>query len=402
VPLQAAIFSMGKATHTYPQVFAISEKFIHSSQQKELTGIGYAQSAYGILNLNDTQQPFTTLNYTLAPFTALELVEELNSTWTVNTTLYSLDVLCEEPLRYLGKFGPAYNNSAGCTVEMGTFGTEIVGTLNNYTPTDLALLLGTKRFSTFLSVYHGNGIDHLNQWPELAWGALEDSCPQTGNRTFFAAFVQNRAKPEDKENNVTAMFCKNFYYEQQVEASIDAITKIPQIIVKQGQKQPISPEMFDGPTFESRIDTALPTFISRGDRLPIERAPTYLEQFSTMEVGGFRNEVRPLMGMAFTQSKHDLQRFSDPEVLKDAYEAAYRFLYVNAMAEILATSFTTTTKNSPGRRKIEIEAVVLEPVFVHLVEVLLGAVSICALVLLYMSLPARCRGGLHDDPGMFT
>jgi hypothetical protein len=91
------MFSTGKAIHTYPHVFAISQDFIHSSQQKDLMGIGYAQSVYGILNLNDTLQPFTTLDYALAPFTAPGLADGQNSTWTVNTTLYSLDLQCEEP-----------------------------------------------------------------------------------------------------------------------------------------------------------------------------------------------------------------------------------------------------------------------------------------------------------------
>jgi hypothetical protein len=394
------MFSTGKAIHTYPHVFAISQKFIHSSQQKDLMGIGYAQSVYGILNLNDTLQPFTTLDYALAPFTAPGLADGQNSTWTVNTTLYSLDLQCEEPEKYRGKFGPGYNSSAGCTVETGAFGTEIVGTVSNNTPIDLAPLVGVKRFSSFFSIYHGDSY-HIDQKPMLATSILEDACPKTGNRTFFAAFVQNRAKPEDKANDVTAMFCKNFYYEQKVEAIIDAITKIPQKIVEQEQKRPISPEMLDGPTFERRIDTGQPTVIPRGDRLPSERPPTYLERFRDMDVGAFKNEVRPLMAMAFTQSKHSLQEFSDYEVMKTAYEAAYRVLFVNAMAEVLATNFTTTTKDSPGWRQVESEAVLLEPVFVYLVEGFLGAVSICALILLYMSLPGKSRGRLRGDPGMF-
>jgi hypothetical protein len=87
--------------------------------------------------------------------------------------------------------------------------------------------------------------------------------------------------------------------------------------------------------------------------------------------------------------------------MKTAYEAAYRVLFVNAMAEVLATNFTTTTKDSPGWRQVESEAVLLEPVFVYLVEGFLGAVSICALILLYMSLLGKSRGRLRGDPGMF-
>jgi hypothetical protein len=402
VPLQAAIFSKGTATQSYSQAFSISEKFIHSSLQKDATGIGFAQTAYGILNLNDTLQPFTTRDYALAPFHAPGLAEERNSTWTVNTTLYSMDLQCEEPRRYRGTKGPAgYNSSAGCTVETGTFGTEIVGTSSNNTPADLASVLGVKPFSSFFSIYHGDSY-HSDQQPTLTNSVLEDSCPKTGNRTFFAAFVRNRAQPNDRANNVTAMFCKNIYYEQKVEATIDAITKIPKSVVEQEEKRSMSSEMFDGPTFERRIDTAQTIPVPRGDYLPSKRVPTYLERFRDMEVGAYQNEVRPLMSMAFTQTKHNLHEFSDPVIMKNAYEAAYRFLFVNAMAEVLATNFTTTTRDSPGRRQVEIEAVLLEPVFVYLVEGFLGAVSICALILLYMSLPGRDKGKLRSDPGMFT
>jgi hypothetical protein len=401
VPLQAAIFSKGTATQSYPQAFAISEKFIPSSQQADATGIGFAQTAYGILQLNDTLQPFTTRDYALAPFNAPGLAEERNSSWTANTTLYSMDLQCEEPRRYRGTYGSGYNSSAGCTVETGTFGTEIVGTTSNSTPADLAPVLGVKRFSSFFSIYHGDSY-HRDQKPIATDSVLEDSCPETGNRTFFAAFVRNRAQTNDRAENVTAMFCKNTYYEQKVEATIDAKTKIPKFIVAQEEKRPMSPDIFDGRTFERRIDTAQEFWIPRSNRLPSNRVPTYLERFRDMEVGAYRNEVRPLTSMAFTQTKHDLHEFSDPLIMKNAYEAAYRFLFVNAMAEVLATNFTTTTRESPGRRLVETEAVLLEPVFVYLVEGFLGAVSVCALVLLYMSMSGRNKGTLRGDPGMFA
>jgi hypothetical protein len=131
VPVQAGIFSTGKVVQIHPQDFVISQKYIHSSEQERDLTISYARSAYGILELNDTLPAYMTAEYTLAPFTASGLARQPKGTWIANTTLYSLDVHCEEgrPTIDSDSERPACISSDGCSVVDGDFNNQTIGDL---------------------------------------------------------------------------------------------------------------------------------------------------------------------------------------------------------------------------------------------------------------------------------
>jgi hypothetical protein len=162
VPAQASIFSTGKVDQVHPQDFVVSQKYIHSSEQERDLTISYARSAYGILGLNDTLPAYMTTEYTLAPFTASGLAGQPKGTWTANTTLYSLDLYCEE-----GRSGidavfklPAHLSSNGCSVVDDDFNNQTIGAL----PLSDSGVRGNPHFriKTFSAIYLGrhNYNDH--------------------------------------------------------------------------------------------------------------------------------------------------------------------------------------------------------------------------------------------------
>jgi hypothetical protein len=227
VPVQAGIFSTGKVVQIHPQDFVISQKYIHSSEQERDLTISYARSAYGILELNDTLPAYMTAEYTLAPFTASGLARQPKGTWIANTTLYSLDVHCEEgrPTIDSDSERPACISSDGCSVVDGDFNNQTIGDLP---------LLNSGVFSnphihvkTFSAVHLGrhNYDDGCYYGERREWVSLDSAC-STGNVTFFSAFVPNKAREEDSSNPMTTVFCGLSYYEQPVQATVDALTKI--------------------------------------------------------------------------------------------------------------------------------------------------------------------------------
>ena len=68
------------------------------------------------------------------------------------------------------------------------------------------------------------------------------------------------------------------------------------------------------------------------------------------------------------------------------------------MTDILETDFSSDRSEVMGIRKIQTEAVTLEPIFVYIVEVFLGFVSFAAISLLYMERSDRRRRMLQTDP----
>jgi hypothetical protein len=403
VPLQAGIFSTDNVTRTFEHTFVLSEKFMHSSVQASQLTLSYAQSAYGILNLNESTPAFMALNYTLAPFAAPGLTTDHNGTWTANTTLYSLNLVCEEAHSGFG----VYNNSAGdCSVGMSNFGNYTIGQSLPTKTGGVNPNMRVKSFSGFYSGYFG-GHDHYFGTRSGSSGlgyTMQFSCPRSGNRTFFAAFIRNKDRKEDRQNNVTAVFCKPSYYEQMVQATVDAKTKSPISYVGLESIKPLTPALFNGTVFEETLASGQRQLRSRENNLPVDVLPRYLERLydtdlTPMMVYSNNFDLPPMLAMAMTASKKPLQDLLDPRALIEAYETAYRLLFVRAMTDVLKTDFSSATNLAVGERMLRSQAIILEPVFTYLVVAFLGLVSLSAIALLYIGTIRNKGIRLSDDPG---
>ena len=364
VPLQAGIFSTRSMVRNFPQDYAVSDGYIHSSIQEQALTLSYAQSAFGILKLNETLPAFTTRNYTLKPFTASGRAPVPEDSWTVNTVLYSMNLRCEkaeiagkingtvieqktvlyavpgdnDPPQYEEKIenvthtitsDAGFNSSTGCYISRATFNNNTSGeqVMVNSKPV-------SQRYRKFSASYEGYFSPSLVTGS--ASGNLRDRsfCGVLGNQTFFATFTQNKKDKLDPASGITALFCKPFYYEQDVEATVDAMTGEPRNVSSIGTKRLISADLFNSTVFEDTLASGERQIQTREEALPMITIPRHLEDLYDTELSPSVFAAPPILTTVMSQSKDYFQELQDPEKLGEAYELVYQVFLARAMTDI--------------------------------------------------------------------
>ncbi|KAH6639043.1 hypothetical protein C7974DRAFT_125364 [Boeremia exigua] len=396
VPTQAGIFSVETITRSTSTSFDRSTSYLPAQDQQANLNIRYAQSTYGIATLNETLPPYMARNYTLAPFrpTAHDVnVAGSQGTWFGETIMYSLDLYCAPGSAILDSFGKSqrmrYVSSGGCNVTLGLTGNVTEGAnprkddstifrIKQY----MAMYIGYWNFSGFADYY------------------LQGDCPKERNATFYAAFTRTKSRDEDPPNNVTTIFCEPRYYQQRVNATIDRITQRPLKVTALEDKQPLSKDIFNATHWEAQITTGSSGREVRGNFLPMSAVPDYVEYIAMTNVSiGTGSSgvgiVQRMVGLSLAVSALPLEDYLDWKILSKSYADAYRLLFSRTMVDILGDDFATS-EETMGRQQYTTEAVVLEPVFVYIVEGLLGGISLATIMLLYLSI-TRTRN-LRSDP----
>jgi hypothetical protein len=104
--------------------------------------------------------------------------------------------------------------------------------------------------------------------------------------------------------------------------------------------------------------------------------------------------------MALSSSPRKMEDFLDSQILEEAYEIAFKLLFARAVNSFLQADSSIATTRTDGKQVQHLEAVVLEPLFTHGVQVLLALISLSMGALLSFSMARKCSGRLRDDPGM--
>lgn len=183
------------------------------------------------------------------------------------------------------------------------------------------------------------------------------------------------------------MFCRPTYYYQPVSATVDALSKEPQKIDPLGDKKILPWNIFNSSMFETSLNAGTLGFEIRSDALPSNELPTYLESLAKTNISiltGGGGVIQPMVGLAFSLGTRPLADYLDWQVLSKAYADAYRLLFARAMVVVLGNDFADAIE-ATGTSRITTEAVILEPVFVYIVEGFLGAVSLLAIALFALS-----------------
>lgn len=396
VPTQAGIFSVETISRSSTTPFNRSTSYLSAREQRTGLSLVYAQSTYGIATLNETLPPYMARNYTLAPFrptaSSIDLAGSQGA-WSGETTMYSLDLYCtpSSPIRDPAVSGHyvLYQSAGGCNVTTGLTGNVTEG----YNP--------NKAYSPLLSAKQYMGM-HIGYWNYEGYADyyLEGDCPSDQNATFYAAFTRNKKRDTDPPNNVTAIFCQPGYYQQRVNATVDRATQRPSVITMLEEKQPLDKDIFNATHWEAQMTTGSSSIDVRGSRLPMNAAPDYVEYMAetnvsilTGPVGG--GVVQRLVGLSLAVSNLPLEDYLDWEILSKSYADAYRLIFSRTMVDILGNDFASSEQIT-GAQQYTTEAVVMEPVFVYVVEGFLGAISLATLMLLYLSV-TRIRN-LRADP----
>ncbi|CAO2647279.1 Nn.00g082010.m01.CDS01 [Neocucurbitaria sp. VM-36] len=388
VPTQAGIFSVRIVTRTANATFSVSTSSIPVADQAAKLGFRYAQSTYGIVTLNETLPAFMARNYTLKPFQISSDVDEVaqgQENWTAKTTMYFLNLYCEDASHKAtnSKRRNDYTSNNGCNFTAGLTGNQSVGE-------DFGL--GSDTFG--VKQYTGQYVGYWNH-QGFADYSLDAYCPDSANRTFFAAFTKNKEKIEDSPQNVTAVYCNTTYYQQPVLATVDSVNRRPLHIQPLGEKQLLAPDIFNISSFEESLNAGSLGHEVRGDSLPASSVPRYLEPLARTNITLTGGDIR-MVGLSFGASNRPLEEYLDWQILSKSYADAYRLIFARAMVDVLGNDFQSA-EAIIGERKITTEAIVLEPVFVYIVEALLGVVSLATIGLLYLS-TTRPKN-LRSNPG---
>jgi hypothetical protein len=230
---------------------------------------------------------------------------------------------------------------------------------------------------------------------------LSMSCPPEANLTFYAAMQRNKVQEEDPPNEVTAIYCWPNYYQQRVNATVDMVSREPLEVRVLKDKEAISDDVFNATWLESQINQGTRGKELRADALPSDATPNYQEKLAetniSLRTGSLgAGRVQPMVGLAIAMGNRPLEDFLDYEVLSKSYSDAYKLMFARAMRDILGSVAFDSHEAVRGQTREYTEAVVLEPVFVYIVEGLLGVISLITIALLYLMV-TRTKN-LHSDP----
>jgi hypothetical protein len=160
----------------------------------------------------------------------------------------------------------------------------------------------------------------------------------------------------------------------------------------------LAPNVFNTSTFEELLNAGSLGYEVRGDTLPAKSTPGYLESMAKTNLSltsGAGALTQPMVGLSVSVGNHPLEAYLDWKILSKSYADAYRVTFARAMIDVLGDNFQSSN-NTTGEAQVITEAVVLEAVFVYIVEGFLGVVSLATLALLYLTC-SRTRK-LRTDP----
>jgi hypothetical protein len=187
------------------------------------------------------------------------------------------------------------------------------------------------------------------------------------------------------------MFCHARYWRQEVSATVDMITKAPVNVKPLANRQALEWNVFNTTSFEAAMNSVTTGIEVRGDNLPGYFMPRYWDLVARTNLSltsGAGAITMPMVGLAVAAGSRPMEDYLDFQVLSKAYTDAYGLLFARAMVDVLGNNFTDS-KEVPGELKITSEAVILEPVFVHIVVGFLAIVSVATFALLVLSLTRR-------------
>ncbi|KAI4627803.1 hypothetical protein J4E80_001937 [Alternaria sp. BMP 0032] len=384
VPTQAGIFSTQTIIRNATSQFDQSTAFMPARNQASNMTLRFAQSTYAIAAQNETLTQYMARNFTLAPIRPKTISPNASishGNWSAPTTMYSVDLYCEPAVfsRNSARNGLVANSTNGCSFHLGLNGNITMGG-NKAWPG--RTVLNNKEFTAM----------YVGYWNPLGFAdySLDNYCPTTSNTTFYAAISRNKARGTDAPQNVTAIYCWPTYYQQSVLATVDAVSLEPSLIRPTGAKKPLESSLFNTTRLEQLMSSNSLGDEVRGDLIPSKSVPDYIDSIARtgLSLGSGpmgAGVVQPMVGLALAVSNLPLEDYLDWKVLAKSYADGYRLMFARAMRDVLDQDFRTSN-NVTGHIIDTTEAVLMEPVFVYVVEGFLGAISLATIALLYLSL----------------
>lgn len=384
-PTQAGIFATRMVTITGEVPGSYSNQYVPLDQQGNLTAI-YAQSVYNIAWLNETLPAFMTKNYVLGDFGPVDETGDnaMNATYTGPSQLYSVDLSCEDATVWNRSGSYYYNSSQGCSFAAPRY--RPLGGNDTTNPFD-ALYVGYQNQNGFASYY------------------LSDACDESFYHTFFVRWSKSTAsaiKNADEPGNMnpamaneTSIFCQAAYYQQYVNATISLPSNEVLDYRPLGEKEALPSDLFNVSTFEWAMSSGVEEVQIRGD-YPTSSFPDQKSQLLDTPLNlAFIPRMAPF---AIATSQQPIEAYMDAEILRTAYQSAYRLLFARQLSDVLKTG--GQRQQSSGRRTYVSQAIVVVPAYAYVATALLSLVLLL-LAGIIVTIPRRSNK-LRRDPSTLS
>ncbi|KAK6441918.1 hypothetical protein LTR95_001835, partial [Oleoguttula sp. CCFEE 5521] len=378
-PIQAGIFAVNTIVVEDAIRMNRATGYTNVDDQGNVTAI-YQQSAYNIAWLNETLPAYMTKDFVLAAFgpETADASQAHDGTYVGTTTLYSVDLSCEVSLQWNDNGVIKSNSTSGCS-----FGYP------PYRP--MANNDSSKPYDT-LYVGHINSDGLADYW-------LYNSCRDTFWVRWSKSSTAYIKDPEvgsqilPGQANATSLFCTPQYYQRDVVATIKSDGRQVMSVTPIGEKQVLPADLFNTTVFEWAMGSGNSNQDARGD-FPTSGFPQQVTQLRDLPLN--QAYLPPMAPFALAAYQRPMDDYFHPEVLRLAYQSAYRLLFARQLVDILQPQLNMSTRIE-GSRAYTTQAVIVVPGFAYAATALLVLVfGLSSCMAVYTS---RRPCSLREDPG---
>lgn len=380
-PLQSGIFAVEQVHQPRSLPLMTSNQFLTLEEQIDKLTLNFVNDGFGVTWYNQTLPPFTTRNYTLAPFRPTDSgssYDDVNKTLAAATTLFGTDLDCVPPAAAMEQTDftgrSTFDDGRCCVAKNVVLNTSWPG---------------------FLATYNGYHSHELG---------LDTNIRRTGcnEGTYIANWVGKSGDDKSKPPSTT-LFCYTSYYEQQVQATVRLPDYSVESIRPSGPKSPLPRQSFAVSHFEKIIEThKRPTpkqnitspqqdFLGRTDianKTKIDQRSLLVDRnISTIDTS-------ELIGFAVGLAGVGPADLLEPTNLHNAFRASHQLLF--ALAAGMALQEPSLAEHSvTGVETSFIEAVLMVEAFSYSVIGLLCLIAMVTAYVLYIYIhrPLYLRSG---------
>lgn len=375
-PLQAGLFATKTVVLEETVPSSYSTGYTPIDQQQDLNAIS-AQYAYNVAWLNEPLKQFMTRDYILAafgPIDSIPRVGDVGFNFSGTTVMYGVDVECEPP-----QDCPREEDTTSCNTKSSLCSVSDPG--RGQSPGN-----DTSKIFRTMYVAHNEA-----PWSQADYYLVKD-CPYTFGVRWSKGSPEAIAAGGDGARS-TVLLCDSFYFQQKVEATVSMPHKKVLDIKPTGEKRALPVDMFNSTLFE----WATASGTTGNEVKPNYPSTSFPEQANKLRNLPIDLQYLPEMApFAIAAYPMPMDAYLDTEILRLSYEAAYRLLVTQQLAQILDSRQDPSTEHL-GQRRYEMEAVYVVPTLAYVVIAVLSLVAglCCWLVILTL----RRRAWLSSDPG---
>ena len=373
-PLVSSVFAQSTTVVELNTTARPTATLMALSDQSLALNTGFMMTAYGITWLGQETPGFVSLQGALQPFEvdASQRQESENRTWTTKTMLYGTSANCNAAIIRNTTSGLSYSNGKECATKPGY------------------AAMSSWSSSRFGCLYIGY---YLSQFTDYSLDGL--GCASPANSHLFLGLWGDSSQ-ENLVDGVKAFFCEPSYWTQEVIATVTVPGMNISKITPRGPRVGLTDSQFNRTAFEYAIGTGTQAVSQRAD---ISETVNLIDQEAVLARIGLGGTITNMVGFALGLSSLDLNNFTDPVILANAFENAHKLLHALAIQQLMRPTIGEIEHQTATSSGSTNAVIVVRPLAI-VVEILLGIVVLLVLALTVHS--SKRMSQMNGDPASLT